>query len=287
MLKSFAPLLLFFSFAFLGYPDHLSIAVWLYDGNTRYLQGKHIALFIVSLLFLVLLFIPYTLLLFFGQWLQTIKSFSWINGYRVKPILDAYHAPYTKNHRYWTGLLLLVRCILFLIFAFNALGEPSVNLLAISSAVVGLIVVVALYTGVYSYNLHESTMSTQYITGVYNNSYIGALEISFHFNLVILVAATYHINLAGGNQKAVSFFSVGIAFATFVGIVVYHATLQVRDTNLWKSISTFNQRRFQTASSGSNIIMGSESERAPILAHSITHSSIRLETYETHTDMLT
>ncbi len=44
--------------------------VWVYDGNIKFLGNKHLPLFIVSLLFLIFLFIPYTLLLLSGQCLQ-------------------------------------------------------------------------------------------------------------------------------------------------------------------------------------------------------------------------
>ena len=48
--------------------------VWTHDGNVRYLSGKHIPLFIVALLFLLLLFLPYTLFLTFGQCLRTMSE---------------------------------------------------------------------------------------------------------------------------------------------------------------------------------------------------------------------
>ena len=42
--------------------------VWLCDANIDYLHGKHIPLFLVAVLVFFFLFLPYTLLLFFGQW---------------------------------------------------------------------------------------------------------------------------------------------------------------------------------------------------------------------------
>ena len=44
--------------------------VWVYDGNIDYFSSKHLPLFIVSVLFLFMLFMPYTLFLLCGQWLQ-------------------------------------------------------------------------------------------------------------------------------------------------------------------------------------------------------------------------
>jgi len=57
-------------FTFLDYPNHLHVAVWLHCGNIKYLHGKHIVLFLVALLILLILFLPYILLLTVGQWLQ-------------------------------------------------------------------------------------------------------------------------------------------------------------------------------------------------------------------------
>ncbi len=43
--------------------------VWVYDGNIDYLSGKHLPLFIAALLILLFVFLPFTLLLVFGQYL--------------------------------------------------------------------------------------------------------------------------------------------------------------------------------------------------------------------------
>ena len=91
------------SYTSLQYPNNSQIAVWLYDGNIRYLSGKHISLFTVAMVCLIFLVLPYTMLLIFGQWLQALQIFSCINSRYIKPFLDAYHAPYTNKHRYWTS----------------------------------------------------------------------------------------------------------------------------------------------------------------------------------------
>ena len=206
---------------FLEYPDG-ERAVWLYDGNLNYFDRKHGPLILVAVLFLLFLFLPYTLLLFLGQWVQVKsdwKIFSWINKPSIKTFLDAHHAPYADKHRYWPGLLLLIRFILFLIFILNALGEASINLLSISAAAVGLFTIGFL------------------TEKIYKSWYLSILEVSFISNLIILSLATYHVNLAGGSQAAVAYTSLSIAFATFIGIVIYHVYLQLGNTKRWKSMS--------------------------------------------------
>ena len=208
------------SYTSLEYPNNSQIAVWLYDGNIRYLSGKHIPLFTAAMFCLIFLFLPYTMLLIFSQWLQAkshLKIFSRINSRYVKPFLDAYHAPYTNKHRYWTGVMLLLRFVLFLISAVNALGDPSVNLLAIASITAAILI-----------------LPTIFSTRIYKMWSLGLLEMSFIFNLNILAVATLYIRPSGGNQNAATFTSVGIAFATFTGIVIYHYVQQIKSTRLWR-----------------------------------------------------
>ena len=207
------------SFTFLEYPNNSQIAVWLYDGNIRYLSGKHISLFTAAVVCLIFLFFPYTILLIFIQWLQTKSIFSWINGRYFRPFLDAYHAPYTDQHRYWTGLMLLARFFLFLISAVNALGDPSVNLLAILSNTTAILTLFAILGG-----------------RIYKTWCLSLLEISFILNLAILSAASYHVRLTGGNQNATTLTSVGVAFAIFAGIVIFHSVQQLKCTRLWRRV---------------------------------------------------
>lgn len=218
----------------LNFSNDTNVAVWLHDGNLQYLRGKHIPLFVVSIIIFLLLFLPYTLLLLLGQWLQ---KFSWFNSHRVKHFLDAYYAPYTDKHCYWTGLLLLARCFLFLMFA--TCGK-SVNLLAISSVIIGLFSLVTLFT-----------------KGVYMSWYIWLLEASFLLNLGILSVATFYSNSVGGNQAIVTFISVGTAFVTFTGIILYHIFLRIRGTNVCKSALTRQNHPLSMRSDEDEVIFGS------------------------------
>ena len=211
-------------FTHLEYPTY-SRSVWFYDANIDYIIGKHIPLFLVGVLVFFFLFLPYTLLLLFGQWLQAIshlRLFSWVNSARLKPFTDAYHAPYKAKHRYWPGLLLMLRFVLLLVFALNPQHDPSIDLLAILVGA-GLLQLWAWICG-----------------GVYKNWCLDALEGSFTLNLTILCAATHYVNHSGGNQLAVGYTSVIIALATFTGILFYHIFQQVRHTNLWKRVPKLN-----------------------------------------------
>ena len=149
--------------AYLEYPTY-SRWVWLHDANIDYLSGKHIPLFLVAVLVFLFLFLPYTLLLLFGQWLQALshlKLFSWLNSTRLKAFMDSYHAPYKPKHRYWPGLLLVLRFVLLIVFSLNPQQNTSINLLAILVGT-GFLVVWAWVIG-----------------GVYKNWRLDALEGSF------------------------------------------------------------------------------------------------------------
>ena len=152
------------SFTRLDYPDSTTKVVWLYDGNVPYFQRvDHIILGAFALAVLFILFLPYTFLLLGGHWLLHYSDsvlFSWLN--KIKPFMDAYYAPYKKETHYWIGITLLVRCILFLIFAFNALGNASVNLLAITSVMAGLAVLAWIHNQLYE-KLYNDILEASFI----------------------------------------------------------------------------------------------------------------------------
>ena len=215
--KILRAIILALSITTLQYPHDKMRVVWLSDANISYLHGKHIPLFVVGILFLVFLFLPYTLLLLLGQWLQKfshLKILSWMNNLKLKAFLEAYYAPYIIKHRYWTGLLLVARLVLLPVFAVNVLGDNSENLLAISAASFGLLV------------------WPWMIGNVYKNWKLGALNASYILNLGISAVATNYVQQAGGNQVVVAYISTGIAFVTFFATVLGHMYLQIKGTAL-------------------------------------------------------
>ena len=77
----------------LKYPNS-TVQVWLYNGSVPFLGcsdgANHAALGVFAILVLLLLFLPYTLLLLFGHWLQAYSHWrilSWVN--KIKPFIDA------------------------------------------------------------------------------------------------------------------------------------------------------------------------------------------------------
>ena len=104
--------------------------VWNVDGNIEYLGGKHIVLFAVSLLFLVTGLV-YTTLVFSSQWLQRYSGKCCKSTrdpvVRLKPFIDAYTGPFKDKYRFWTGLCLMVRLILTVVFSFTTTLQSQLN----------------------------------------------------------------------------------------------------------------------------------------------------------------
>ena len=202
-----------------------SKTVWFVDGNVEYFQGRHIPLFLFSVSVLLFIFLPYTFLLFFGQWIQQLKICRWMNGTRFRAFLDAYWAPYTPKHRYWTGLLLLLRCILFLVNALgNSRNDSGFNLVIICCVCLALFAV--------------SSINGR----IYKKWYLQVLEVSFILNLGVLAVASGYIIEVRRNETAetiVVSFSTGIAFVTFLGIVIFHSIKQLSKTEFWSRTMTY------------------------------------------------
>ena len=211
-----------FSFTYLQnyYGDGRSLAVWLYDGNLPFLQGKHIGLFLMALAVTVFFLLPFTLILLFAPCIQASRRLplKWIKM-KLLPLLDAYQAPYKDRFRFWTGLMLVVRSILLVGFGLNILGDPSVN---------HLLTVTVLST----------LFSCTWITGtVYKNRALNILETFFVLNLLILSGWTvYNRHASNGDsndgQTALVCTSIGVAFITFVCIIFYHTYLYLKSTKL-------------------------------------------------------
>ena len=128
------------SFTWLEYPDGVVRYVWLYDANVEFFKGKHLYLGIAGILVLIFLVVPYTLCLAFFQQLQACSGhrlFQWVN--KLKPVFDAYAGPYKDKYRFWTGMLLVVRTLLIILFTINTAGSIEVNLLTISLVSVTLL----------------------------------------------------------------------------------------------------------------------------------------------------
>ena len=133
------------SFTYISYEDSdgttYRSAVWLYDGNVGFVEGNHIPLFLAAIGFGVLYIIPFTVLLLLAPFLQARshrhRALRWVD--KLMPFLDAYQGPYNSRFRFWSGLLLVARVVLFVGFAVNNLGDPQINLKLILTFLISLL----------------------------------------------------------------------------------------------------------------------------------------------------
>ncbi len=189
----------------------LPTRVWVYDGSIEYLDGKHLPLFIISLVFLIFLFLPYTLFLTFGHYLQyfpEVKGLKFFRGTFVTVVVDAYHAPYRKSHRYWTGLGLPTRCCLFTIFATT--NNIKTNIFWIGAASLLLVCLKVLAR-----------------SPIYHNKFVDFLET---FSLLKLLFLTLSFGM-GGFCKVLTA-SIVLSMTEFVIVAIFHIQLEMRKYNI-------------------------------------------------------
>ena len=211
------------SFSFLEVSDNSKVAVWSFDGNIEYLSGKHIPLFVVALTVLLFLWLPYTALLLFEQCIQKISNY-WVRKWmlRLKPFLDAYFGPFRGEHRYWVGVLLVARAVLLLVFGLNSTNDPSVNLLAITTVAVLLLIHLPYDTHKIVYPNGAGKHIRFWGGSYYKKWYLSLLENSFILNLAMLATGSLYILAAEGDQTVVVYTSVSITFCQFIVIIIFH-----------------------------------------------------------------
>ena len=208
-----------FSFAALIYPDGSRKLLWLPDGTVGYLAGKHIVLFIVALLILVVC-IAYSFLLLCWQLILKLpnwKVFKFFKHPSFVLFMEAYHVPYTPKHRYWTGLLLLARAIIYLISAANVSGDPQIQLVSIIF-ILSCIILLKMFIA----------------TKIFKKWLIDSLESFFYFNVIFLASFTAYNLSTGNNQDGIAYTSVVLSIVVTMLIVIYHV---VKYTPVFRKIS--------------------------------------------------
>ena len=191
------------SFTSLEYPSGEVRYVWLYDANVEFFKGKHLYLGIAGILVLVFLIVPYTLCLAFFQQLQACSGhrlFHWVN--RLKPLFDSYAGPYKDKYRFWTGMLLVVRTVLIVIFTVNIAGSIEFDLLVILVA--------------------SSALAWAHSNAICKKWPYNYLESFFHLQLVIFAASMFYASCNHCNIMAVAYTSIGMSLIVFLAVIGYH-----------------------------------------------------------------
>ena len=126
--------------------------VWSVDGNNDYFSGKHLILVIFSSCVLGV-GVAYPLLVLFAPLLEQYSGkcipYKWNFVLKLKPLLDAYGGPYRDGHRYWTGVTLLVRLVVTILFSFTSGRLVFLNSIIIATTVQTFFFVWLFTRGVY------------------------------------------------------------------------------------------------------------------------------------------
>lgn len=201
-----------FSWAVLyHYPQNTTEIVWAVDGSVSYLRHKHILVFIMASLALIVT-LSYTIYILWGG-LQNVvclhvcqkhlnrprrlPSWCWHLIDMPLPLRDSHFLPLKNKHRYWFGLLLLIRIILLVVFSATNMIYPKSNLL--------ILVIVA-------------TLLLLYMgwKKVFRTEYVWLLEGMSLGNLIFLSSGILYIQ-----HPVIVFVSIGIALIQLMGIIGY------------------------------------------------------------------
>ena len=223
-------------------PSNKTEVVWSISTTTPLFGVKFLALFIVCIiLFLILL--PFNLILLFTRTLSCLRLIT-----TFKPILDAYFGPYKDSAYFWTGLLLLIRGIVYVLLVID---ED-----------LRLVVILVLLSGLLC--LHAAV---QPFKSKFNN----IQECIAILNLIAVHAAlSYKKNLIG-LKLAKIFITVGVIY--FALAIVFHCCMYRWNNLIHRSINRlvfkiykaksicYNFCKVKAQQNNQNVIMESLSNR--------------------------
>ena len=177
--------------------------VWAIDGNYSYGRYPHIFLLLAAIACFILLWMPYTLLLFSMQWLRSVDHFGPLKFIaRYKPLYDAYFAPLKDKHHYWFGLLLLVQGLLLLVSSLTLHILPEISVLLL---------------------LAISNFLLCYVNSVrpYKQMSVALLESSFMINFILLAVGYLYFRDNNKGRAILLSLSISAALIAFCGIVIW------------------------------------------------------------------
>ena len=184
-----------------------TVYCWSLDGRLQYLEGGHIPVFVVGLLFAVAS-LPFMLTLLCIQHIGRFSNWpfcSWIH--KLKPFFDTFTGPLTDRGRFWVGLLLFARLFILSAYSFNE-GNSIIIVMGITVLVCFILLFVAIV-------LPE---------GIYKSHTLNVLEYFFLINTGVLFLLSicglyYGKALARAYMTATS---AAISFVIFVIVLAHH-----------------------------------------------------------------
>ena len=238
--KVLAAIIVVFSFTSLE-AEKVSPLVWLHDGNLRFLQGKHIALVVVSTLFALLYIIPLTLLLLFAPVLRRAHNHRIVRlVQRLKPLLDAFQGPYKDRFHWWPGLMLFIRIILFIALTANTTHDPRLS---------------ALFVGVTTFPLALFSFR-----GVYKNKLLNLNDTAININMVVFILwSLFNYSACASKtqftkqQQATAYTMISVFYILFMAVLVYHICKKLTDLGVPHYVYNLCRRQGEMPNDGGEI----------------------------------
>ena len=191
----------------LEFPDGSKQRVWLYDGNVQYFTPSRTPHFLAAAIIITaggLL----TLQLFFAQWFPRYskwKLMKWTRNTKYTAFMDAYHAPFTRKHRYWVGLLL------FALIVHNVISAVASNefLPILSMGCIAFVLILLKFLSKRVYKAWSNNL----------------LETVFLLNLVFLAFGTFYAQTAEIKYAIpiLANVSIGLSAVLFLIIICFHS----------------------------------------------------------------
>ena len=204
--------------------------VWLPDASIGCFDNKHVVMFTVGLVIMVLVLI-YTLLIFSWQWIVKLpnwKLFAVIRNTKLQSFIEMHHIPYTSGHRYWTGLLLLVRILVYVV---EVGFDPFATYLTVIVTLSALFII--------------KSLSTR----VYKKWPVDVLESMLIVNTITLAAVAFYTSTTRSTNipKVATYLSTCVMGILLIVVIVYHLHHQVlKDKLNYKKWLCFRKSKHPT-----------------------------------------
>lgn len=236
-------------------------AHWTSDGRLRYLEGKHIVVFLIGTVF-AMGGLPFMLTLLCIQKIGLLSNwpcFCWVH--RLKPFFDSFTGPFTDRGRCWVGLLLLVRILIMGVYSFKSSSSDG----AVMATTI-LMCFILLFIGAILPK------------GIYKKPVLNLLENFFIANLGFLYLGLFcskHYNDNIIIKNCVVHISIGSSFIVFVLIVARHVLVRMKCSRILYRLRQRRDHGWQSntdlegASNSSlrqTLHFGSNEDREPLLS---------------------
>ena len=186
-----------FSFVDIESSTSGTVRAWRPDPSVGYLEGGHIALFVIAVLFLLFIF-PFAICFTYPKILH-YKKFGFLF-----PFFDAFVAPYKEKYRFWFGLRALI--LIYLAVMETVIFADIEALLLSSITVVGAFTIVQAYIR------------------PFKSSFINILDLSFTSIFLLMSSIVLYLNPTsnGYERSDIVVYCLGcMAFVLFCVVVIY------------------------------------------------------------------